>query len=184
MFYTRFRVSWVWLQLQLVWLFRWCRQIYGPQWLLSHFRMDLSILMKICPLSQAKVFQSKVPPNRWFECSEFRRSYETLDGYLNYRLFVGRVHLPISGPSISAWPKLKPNGSFPTNSHGILFAIVELTSSLLNFSQIPVTNAVKLNQDFDVLTYILIGTSFFIVVRNVLKRISLQYLKQLESTRF
>ena len=64
--------------------------------------------------------------------------------------------------------QFEPNESFPTNSHGILFAIVELTSSLLNFSQIPITNEVKLNQDFDVLTYILIGTSFLIVVRNIL----------------
>ena len=57
--------------------------------------------------------------------------------------------------------------SFPINSHGIMFAIVELTSSLINFSQIPITDAVKLNQDFDLLTYLLIGLSLIIVLRKV-----------------
>ena len=46
-----------------------------------------------------------------------------------------------------------------------MFAIVELTSSLINFSQIPITNEVKLNQDFNLLTYLLIGLSLVIVVR-------------------
>ena len=55
--------------------------------------------------------------------------------------------------------------SFPINSHGIMFAIGELTSSLINFSQIPITNEVKLNQDFNLLTYLLIGLSLVIVVR-------------------
>ena len=63
---------------------------------------------------------------------------------------------------------LEPYASFPTNSHGILFAIVELIGSLLIFTQIPITDAVKLNQDFDLLTYTLIGTSFIIVLRNIL----------------
>ena len=63
---------------------------------------------------------------------------------------------------------LEPYASFPTNSHGILFAIVELIGSLLIFTQIPITDAVKLNQDFDLLTYTLIGTSFIIVLRNSL----------------
>ena len=57
--------------------------------------------------------------------------------------------------------------SFPINSHGIMFAIVELTSSLINFSQIPITDAVKLNQDFDLLTYLLIWLSLIIVLRIV-----------------
>ena len=48
-----------------------------------------------------------------------------------------------------------------------MFAIVELTSSLINFSQIPITDAVKLNQDFDLLTYLLIGLSLIIVLRKV-----------------
>ena len=48
-----------------------------------------------------------------------------------------------------------------------MFAIVELTSSLINFSQIPITDAVKLNQDFDLLTYLLIGLSLIIVLRIV-----------------
>lgn len=48
-----------------------------------------------------------------------------------------------------------------------MFAIVELTSSLINFSQIPITDAVKLNQDFDLLTYLLIGLSLVIVIRNI-----------------
>ena len=46
-----------------------------------------------------------------------------------------------------------------------MFAIVELTSSLINFSRIPITNEVKLNQDFNLLTYLLIGLSLIIVVR-------------------
>merc|ERR1711962_1005764 len=50
------------------------------------------------------------------------------------------------------------------NSHGIMFAIVELTSSLINFSQIPITDAVKLNQDFNLLTYLMIGLSLVIVL--------------------
>ena len=66
------------------------------------------------------------------------------------------------------WVKLaNPDISFPINSHGIMFAIVELTSSLINFSQIPITDAVKLNQDFDLLTYLLIGLSLVIVIRNI-----------------
>ena len=48
-----------------------------------------------------------------------------------------------------------------------MFAIVELTSSLINFSQIPITNEVKLNQNFDMLTYLLIGLSLVLVVRIV-----------------
>ena len=46
-----------------------------------------------------------------------------------------------------------------------MFAIVELTSSLINFSQIPITNEVKLNQDFNLLTDLSIGLSLVIVVR-------------------
>ena len=60
---------------------------------------------------------------------------------------------------------MNPEISFPINSHGIMFAIVELTSSLINFSQIPITDAVKLNQDFNLLTYLLIGLSLVIVLR-------------------
>ena len=60
-----------------------------------------------------------------------------------------------------------PKISFPINSHGVMFAIVELTSSLINFSQIPITTEVKLNQNFDQLTYLLIGLSLVLVVRIV-----------------
>ena len=69
---------------------------------------------------------------------------------------------------VKSWIKRKnPEISFPINSHGIMFAIVELTSSLINFSQIPITDAVKLNQDFGLLTYLLIGLSLVIVLRIV-----------------
>ena len=64
---------------------------------------------------------------------------------------------------------VNPQISFPINSHGIMFAIVELTSGLINFIQIPITDAVKLNQDFDLLTYLLIGLSLIIVIRKVFK---------------
>ena len=60
-----------------------------------------------------------------------------------------------------------PKISFPINSHGVMFAVVELTSSLINFSQIPITTEVKLNQNFDQLTYLLIGLSLVLVVRIV-----------------
>lgn len=55
-----------------------------------------------------------------------------------------------------------------------MFAIVELTSSFINFSQIPITDAVKLNQDFDLLTYLLISLSLVIVLRIVFETLKLK----------
>ena len=68
---------------------------------------------------------------------------------------------------------------FPISSHGIMFALIELCrkvlhlvwnrypskivenhkSSMVNFSQIPVTNEVKIKQNFDLLSTLLISTS-------------------------
>lgn len=41
---------------------------------------------------------------------------------------------------------------FPGSSQGIIFALVELVGSLLNFVQIPITTAVKQNKSFDSVT--------------------------------
>lgn len=89
--------------------------------------------------------------NLWFR--NWPWSPLRLNHWIDWKVIKSTIHsiifLSLLVGFVYTFQTMSVSSCFPIASHGIIFALMEVIGSLANFGQIPLTDKVKLDQNFD-----------------------------------